>query len=262
MLRRKFLLGLAMSALCAVPAFAQGGAKPASLSVDDIIAKNIEAHGGLAKMQAIKTVKMTGKVIVQGGAMELPMTLQTKRPNMIRMEASFQGKALVQAYDGTTAWMVMPLMGKPDPEVMPADQAKDVIDQADIDGPLVDYKGKGHKVELVGKEDIEGTDTYKLKVTLKSGDVSYMYIDAGSFLEVKTTSKQKQQGTEVESDTFYSDFKDVNGVLFPFAIETRIGGKPVSQIVVEKIEPGIAVEDGFFKMPAKSPEKKDDVKKP
>jgi hypothetical protein len=162
---------------------------------------------------------------------------------------------MVQAYDGQTAWMIMPFMGSTDPEKMPEEQAKDFQEQADIDGPLVDYKEKGHTVELSGKEDMEGTDVYKLKVTLKNGDVRYIYLDGENFIELRRAGKYKRQGAEIEADTYFGDYKPVNDLMVPHAIESKVSGQTVSQITVEKVEMDVAMEDAIFKMPAKSAEK-------
>ncbi len=133
---------------------------------------------------------------------------------------------------------------------MQFDDAKDVVEQADMDGPIVDYKSKGNSVELLGKEDIEGSPAYKLKVSLKNGDVSYVYIDTETALQVKETSKRKQQGSEIEVDSYLTNFKPVNGVLFPFMIENKVAGKSVGQFTVDDIKANVAFDDGIFVMPA------------
>src|SRR5579884_2911594 len=125
-------------------------------TVDEIIAKNIQARGGADKLKSVQTIKATATMSM--GGMEIPGVIIQKRPQMARMEFTVQGLTAVQAYDGKEAWQVMPFMGKKDPELMSADEAKETEEDADIDGPLVDYKSKGHQVELLGKEKIEGTD--------------------------------------------------------------------------------------------------------
>jgi len=219
-------------------------------TVDELIAKNNKARGGIEKLKAVKTIKITGKFFMQG--MEAPAVMMFKRPRMVRSEFTLQGMTAVQAYDGTTAWMIMPFMGKTDPEKMTAEDAKDIEEQSDIDGPLVDYKEKGHKVELTGKEDMEGTPVYKIKVTLKGGDIRYIFLDGEHFLEVKGTAKRKTQGTEIEIDTYYSDFKAINGVMVPHAIESKVKDQIVSQVTLSKIEMNVEFPDSLFKMPAKA----------
>lgn len=230
-------------------------------TVDDLIKKNIEAHGGLAKLKAVKTMKATGKIIQQG--LEIPITLQQKRPGMVRMDAVFQGKSMVQSYDGETGWKIDPFQGNPEPEKVAGDDLKDLEQQSDLDGPLVDYKTKGHTVELIGKEELEGTPVYKLKLTLKKGDVREIYLDADTALELKVSSKRKTPGGEIDVDQFLGNYKPVNGLMFAFAIDTKVKGQTVNQIVIDKIETDVPIEDPLFKMPAKAAEKpKTEEKKP
>jgi outer membrane lipoprotein-sorting protein len=219
-------------------------------SVDDIVNKSIDARGGLDKLKAITTISMTGTATI-GPGIQAPVTVKQKRPSAVRMEFTIQGKALVQATDGKSPWMINPFEGSSDPQTMPADDAKDLDEQADIDGPLVDYKAKGNTVELVGKEDLEGSQVYKLKLTRKSGDVEYLYLDAGTYLEVKETNKRMQQGQEITIDTFMSNYKPVAGVLFPYSIEAKQGGTTQFQVTIDTVEVNKPVEDSIFKMPSK-----------
>lgn len=218
-------------------------------TVDDIVKKNIEARGGYDKIKSVNTTKMTGKVTAQG--MEMPVTMVKKRPNKTRMDVSMQGQTMVQAYDGETAWMINPFMGDPTPQAMPEAQAKSMKEEADFDGQLVDYKEKGHKVELIGKEDMEGTEVYKLKLTLKSGDIQYIYLDSEYYLPLKVTGKVKRGDTEIESDSYLSDYKEVDGLMMPFSIEQKMNGQTAAQITIEKVETNVAVPDSIFKMPVK-----------
>ena len=240
------ILGVAM-ALTAFLAL-QLVATAADLTVDEIIAKHFTARGGLDKIKAVKTVKMTAKIMNHG--MEVPGNMELKRPNMIRMEFTVQGQNIVQAFDGETGWMIMPLMGVKDPQKMPDEDIKEIKEQADFDGPLVDYKTKGNTAELIGKEPVEGTDAYKIKVTLKSGDVRYIYIDADSFLELKTTSMIKREGNDIQVDSYSGDYKEVKGLMLPFSIETKVKDQTVSQITIETIDMGVDLDDSMFKMPA------------
>jgi outer membrane lipoprotein-sorting protein len=241
MLRRLFLFVFAFAAL-ALPLSGQ--------TVDDLIAKNIQARGGLEKLKSVQSLRLTGKMTI-GPGMEAPITLEQKRPMRLRMEFVVQGLTGVQAYDGTSGWQIMPFMGKKDPEVMTADDVKDVEEEADIDGPLVDYQAKGHKVELLGKEKIEGTDAYKLKLTLKNGDVETVYLDADSYLEIKDEGKRTVRGNVVETETSIGDYKQVEGLTFPFSIESGIKGTEQKQkITVDKVELNVPLDDARFKMPA------------
>ncbi len=137
-------------------------------------------------------------------------------------------------------------------EKMPEEQARTVGKQADLDGPLVDYKQKGNTIELVGKEKMENFEAYKLKVTLKGGDVTFIYLDAKSFLERRVSFKQKEQGTEAEVDTYLGSYKPVNGVMIPYSFENRVGGVTVTQSTVENVELNAGLDDSLFRMPAKT----------
>jgi len=238
---RRCLTGLALGLLFALSASAQ--------TVDEIVAKNIEARGGLQKLKAIQALRMSGKMTM-GPGIEAPITMEMKRPSSVRMEISFQGNAGVQAYDGKTGWSISPFGGKKTAELMSPEDLKDAQEQADIDGPLVDYKAKGHTVESLGKEKVEGSDAYKLKVTLKNGDVNYVYLDADSFLDIKSESKRVVRGSEVETETTIGDYKEIGGVLIPHSFQSGAKGRPEKQnITVEKVELNPTIDDARFKMP-------------
>jgi len=222
-------------------------------TVDDIIAKNIQARGGMDKLKSVKSVKATA-TMTMGPGMEAPFTLTQKRPEMARIEFVVQGLTGIQAYDGSKAWQVMPFMGKKDPELMSADETKEIEETADLDGPLVDYKAKGHKVELLGKEKIEGTDAYKLKITLKNGDVQTDYVDADSFLVIKEATTRMVRGSEQDIESSIGDYKDVDGIIFPFAIESGMKGSDQKQkITISKVELNVPADDSLFKMPPPAP---------
>ena len=222
-------------------------------TVDEIIAKSVEARGGMEKLKALKSIRSTGKMEI-GPGIEAPGTMYLKRPNMARLEFTVQGLTAVQAYDGKSGWMIMPFTGKKDPEAMTADDTKEMEEDADIDGPLVDYKSKGHTVELLGKEKLEGTDAYKLKVTLKNGDIKTIYLDSDSYLEIKEEGKRMVRGSEQEFESALSDYREVDGLMFPFAIESGVKGSQQKQkLTIEKMELNVPVEDSNFKMPPPAP---------
>ena len=211
MLRRMILAG-ALLAWLAPMAVAE--------TADEVVAKYVAARGGMEKIKAIKSVKVTGKMVMGGGAMEAPFIQMKRRPKDSRTEFTFQGMTGVQAFDGggEVAWSIMPFMGKKDPEVAPAEETKLMSEEADFDEPLVDWKEKGHQIELIGKEQIEGADAFKIKLTRKNGNIDYVYIDAETGLEVKSEGKRVVRGTEVETETFMSDYKEVDGMPFPYTI--------------------------------------------
>jgi outer membrane lipoprotein-sorting protein len=253
MIRRALTPILSLVLLFCVQASAQ--------TVDEVVKKSIEAQGGVERLKAVKSIKVTGKIIQQG--LEIPITIQQKRPSMVRMDVTFQGKSQTVAYDGDTGWKTDPFQGSPDPEKVAGDELKELQEQSDMDGPLVDYKAKGHTVELMGKEDMEGTPVYKLKLTLKNGDIRYIFIDAANWLGLKVNLKRKTPGGEMEADQFVGNYKKVNGIMTAFSIETKVGGQTVNQIVLDKVEMDVPIDDSLFKMPAKPAEKpKTEDKKP
>jgi outer membrane lipoprotein-sorting protein len=219
-------------------------------TVDEIIAKNIEARGGMEKIKAVKSLKMTGLMTARGQVM--PFSVQMERPNSVRVEFTFQGKAVIQAYDGENGWKVMPFVGTPGPTKMTERDLRDIEEQADLDGPLVDYKSKGHSVEFLGKEDLEGVQVYKLKLTLKNGNVRTIDVNSSTNLELETSSKQMNQGQEIEVDAFLRDYKDTDGLMMPYSIEQKVAGETVSSFTVEKVEMNVDLDDALFKMPGEN----------
>jgi outer membrane lipoprotein-sorting protein len=241
---RRILTGIAALALFASVASA------ADPTVDELIAKNVKARGGMDKLKAVNSIRIHGRMVMAQG-MEAPFTMMQKRPKMTRTEFTLQGMTGMQVYDGKNAWMVMPFMGKKDPEAMPAEQAQMLDEQADMDGPLVDYKEKGNKVELLGKEQVEGADAYKLKITLKNGQERIVYLDAESGLEVKTEAKRTVRGSEVEGESYLSDYKEVNGLMMPFTMENGAKGQSMRQkMVIDSVETNVSLADSLFLMPA------------
>lgn len=222
-------------------------------TADEIIAKNIQALGGLAKLKAIQSVRVTGDFEAAG--MQAGFTQTFKRPLKMRADILVGGLTVTQAFDGQNGWQIVPFTGKKDAEPMAADDLKTVKEEADFDGPLMDYQQKGNKVELVGKEKLEGTDVYHLKVTLKNGDVRNIFLDADSFLAIKTVAKTTVRGNEVELEIAVGDYKSVDGIMFPFSVEQRsTGGQmPGQKITFKKVEFNVPVDDSIFKMPAPAP---------
>jgi hypothetical protein len=238
---------LALLGIVAVQPVGIAAAEPES--ADEVIAKYIEALGGRDKIDAVKTMRMTGKMVGMGG-LEIPMVIENKRPNKTRRELNFQGMTGVQAYDGTTGWFVMPFAGRLEPEKMSDEDLKGMEEQADMDGALVDYKKKGHKIELMGKEEEDGSEVYKLKVTKKGGDVDYYFLDAEYFLPIKIKGSRSRQGTVFEFEASLGDYKEVNGLLVAHSIAQTTGVMGGSTVTFEKVEINVDLPDERFAMPA------------
>jgi outer membrane lipoprotein-sorting protein len=223
-----------------------------AMTADELIAKNIEAKGGIAKIKAIESATARGKMQFTGDfAVELELKQTVVRAGKIRQEASLQGMTSVQAYDGKEGWQIQPFGGRKDPEKLSADDVKGLADESDIDGPLVDHKSKGHAVEYLGTEDVDGTEAHKLKVTLKSGDVKYYYFDPDYFLEIRVTTQRKIRGVEQEFETDMGNYEQVAGVYMPFSLESGPKGGPKGQkITIEKVDINTEVDDSMFSFPA------------
>jgi outer membrane lipoprotein-sorting protein len=223
-------------------------------TVDQVLAKYYEAKGGLAKMKTVTSMRITAKM--SGGPMDFPIVIEAKRPASVRVDVSIQGNQIIQAFDGKSGWSINPFQqsAKKDAEPMTPDEIREIEVQADMDGPLVDWQAKGHKVELQGHEAVEGSDTFKLKLTLKSGDIRTIFLDADSYLEVKQATKRKIRDTEIEAETTLGDYKDEGGLMIAHAMESGAKGMPQKQkVVIEKVEFNVPIADSRFAMPAKQP---------
>lgn len=257
---RRILLLISATALMSLPTFAQ--------TVDEIVANHIKAAGGYDKLKAVKTVRISGKVMF--GTIEAALTQENKRPNLTRTDISIQGKNLTIGYDGKVGWQINPFQGRMDAELLGEDDLKDIVEQADFDGPIIDAKEKGNKIEYSGKEPVEGTDTYKLTITLKNGDVRYYYLDTDSYLPLKIEQTTMIRGAARETFTIPGDYKEVEGLVFPFSVENgRKGSDQRQKVSFDKVELNPSVDDARFKMPAAAPapapkpeEKKPEEKKP
>lgn len=234
---------------CGVAALVFACVNAHAISVDELVAKNLEARGGAAKIQAIKTLKSEGKLLF-GGQLEVTFVQFQKAPESVRSEASLQGLTQVQAWDGKEAWQISPFQGRKDPEKMTTDDAKALADDAPIGGLLSDWQAHGSKVEYLGSEDVDGTEAHKLKVTLKNGDVEYVYLDPDHFLEIRTVAQRSVRGTQVETVNDYGDYEQVDGVYFPFSISTenKADGSR-QQTTVEHAEANVELADSLFAFP-------------
>ncbi|PYK59640.1 MAG: hypothetical protein DME43_08240 [Verrucomicrobia bacterium] len=236
---------LAVSAVCA-----QDKPQP---TVDELVAKNVAAKGGADALRALQSVRFTGKMLVNEGQIQLAYVETKKRPGEVRSEVTLQGMTAIQAYDSQQGWKVSPFQGRKDPEKMSADDTKSLMEEAEIDGPLVDWKAKGSTVEYLGTEDVDGTLAHKLKVVRKNGDVTFVYLDPDAFLEIRKTTQRVEQGAQVEVETDVGDYEKIAGVFLPFSIESGRKGDPDKQkIIIDKAEGNIPVDDAIFRFPTAS----------
>jgi hypothetical protein len=241
--RRLSLFGVALAAIVTVVS-----AAPPS-TVDSVVADYVAARGGVAKIRSIQTLRQTGRAIAEPGR-EAPVMRELKRPGKIRFEFTVQGITAVYVSDGTQGWQVSPFEGDLTPRPLPEEAVLEAMEQADIEGPIVDWKLKGHKLELAGSEVVNGREAYKLKLTLKSGDVLFDYIDVKSHYLVRTESTRLIRGLNVQLQTTFADHKKSAGVLFPRSVEVEAAGRPKKlRVVVDKIEVNPPLDDARFAMP-------------
>ena len=240
-------LGAVLLLLSFAPAFA------ADPTVDEIVARYVAARGGLKKIRAIETLRQTGRITSGAGRTALAVR-ELKRPSRTRFAFTVQGVTGVYVSDGTAGWQVSPFDGQMEPAALPAEAVADAAEQADIEGPLVDWKAKGHKVELVGRERVAGKEAYKLKVTLKSGTIRHEYVDVERGTLVRSDTTRQVRGHLVATETTFADFKKSGGVLFPRRIEVQAVGRPQRlTIVLDKVEVNPPLADARFQKPPGAP---------
>lgn len=244
---RSTLLKVTALALCAAPLSGQ--------SADSLIAKYIQASGGMARIQALQTLRRTGKY-TGGGGFEAVVVQENKRPNSVREEFSIQGMTGINAYDGHNGWKIEPWQGKRDAEALGEEEMHGILDDADFDGPLVNYQAKGNKVEYQGIVQIEGSDAHKLKVTRPNGDVSFYYLDTEYYVPIRIDTQRMIRGAPQEFETSLGDYKQVAGVYLPFSSESGAKGSSSadrSKITYDKIEANVSLDEQRFARPGARP---------
>ena len=222
-------------------------------TADELVTRNVEAKGGLDSIHAIKSLRLSGHMRIQQDTVELDYVTLIKQPGSVRYEAALQGLTQVQAFDGEQAWQINPFQGRKDPEKLAADDAKGMSeDAADFAGPLVDYKAKGYKLDYLGREDVDGTEAYKLRVARANGDLTTVYLDPDYFLEIRTINRRIEHGVPVETVVDYGDYEKVAGVFLPFSQESGLKGSSDRQKVqFDKAEANLDAGDGLFHFPGK-----------
>jgi outer membrane lipoprotein-sorting protein len=259
----------------------------AKLSITQIVDKHVAARGGLPAWRAVQTLSVSGtmdagsadstarsaKIAREGmGAtvksqrpdmannadkaqanaqVQLPFTLEMKRPRKSRLEIVFAGKTAVQVYDGTNGWKLRPFLNRSDVEPFTAEETKSADGKSDFEGPLLDYAAKGSKVELEGVEPVDGHDAYKLKLTLKNGDVQHIWIDAQSFLDVKIEGIPRRMDGRMRSVWVYQrDFRPVQGVMVPYLYETAVeGAVQTHKMTIQSVTVNRSLDDARFAKP-------------
>ena len=221
-----------------------------SQTVDELVAKNIEAKGGLDKIKAVKTRRITGRAEQSDGP-PLNVVIENERPDEIRQDITIAGMTMVQAYDGKAGWTIQPFSGRKDPQYMGEDDLRDLTIDADIDGPLVDYKAKGNIVEFMGHDTVDGDDALRLKVTLKNGDIEYFDLDPDTYLEIRRESQEFIRGSVKEQVTEYGSYKPVADVMYPFSMAIWPKSDPTQALTVtiDKVEVNVPLAESVFVVP-------------
>ena len=243
---------VAFAGACAIAGAASADAVE---SADALVAKNLAARGGAEKLAALKSVSFAGETR-SSGDFRLKFAQVQSRLNAasgacaVRFELSVQGLTVIQAYDGKIGWRVNPFQGRKTAERVGDDEARSLADNASIDGALLAARAKGSAVEYLGREDVDGTDAYKLRVSERDGDVFTYYLDPDTFLEIKILERRKFRGAENETETELGEYEKVGGVYFPFSIASGAKNSTNKQVTtLESGEANPAVAADLFAMP-------------
>jgi outer membrane lipoprotein-sorting protein len=220
-------------------------------NVDEIIAKHIEAMGGADKWKTIKSMQMNNKFSVQGMDIESKTTIVAGKS--LRTEVSVMGQEIITAVDGETGWMQRPAMmgGTGEPEDMPGALIKETLKQTNLGGSLFSYKEKGATMELVGKEKLDGADVYHLKMTEKNGEVTNLFLSASTYYTLKSAGKRNVQGQDIDAEVNFSNFKQIEGLTFPFTMETPSPMGGTMTIETDSIKLNPTIDESIFKKPGK-----------
>jgi outer membrane lipoprotein-sorting protein len=223
-----------------------------AMTADELVAKNLAARGGAEKLKTVQSVRWTGKARFGTGiyAVEADYAAVARQPGRVRASYNIQGFDNVYAYDGRDAWKVEPGGGRKDAERLSADEAKNLVEVADFQGWLVDYKAKGHKVAYLGTEDIDGTLAHKLKLTRANGDFHYLFIDPDHFLEIRIETHRWVRGVEQIFEADLGEYEEVGGTFWPYLMVEGPKGVPDrTTTIVEKVELNVPVDDALFRIP-------------
>ncbi len=250
-----------------------------------IVKKNVDARGGLQDWRAVESMTLSGLmdagkvrsneaikasmrmptsgVSVRRAVAEklknteqedktvrLPFVMEVERPRKMRLEIVFQNQTAIQVYDGSHGWKLRPFLNRHEVETFTADEMKLASEQQELDGPLIDYARKGNRVELEGTEPVEGRDAYKIKVTLKDGQVRHVWLDKESYLDVKIDGSRTMDGKSRPVSTYLRDYKSVNGLMIPHVMETSVEGVAGSEkIVIDKVALNAPIAKTRFEKP-------------
>lgn len=223
-------------------------------SVDEILSKYFENTGGISNWKALQSMKVEGSMNMQG--MDLEFNMITKRPDLQRMQIKVQGMEIVQAYDGKDAWMINPFASGTEPVKMTGEEAKEMTDRK-FEDEFIDYKSKGHEVTLLGQEEIDGVKCHKVQIIKNKNndkeDVTEIhYFDAENFVPIMVVAYARSGPMKgAESNTYLSDYQEVNGFMIPFSTETKMNGQSLMKMTFKNVSLNEQVEDTIFAFPKK-----------
>lgn len=240
--------------LLAAAAFAFFVVSLSAQTADEVVSKYLAARGGAEKIKSVKSERVTGTISF-GSETEGPFLIERQRPLKLYMQITINGMTLIRSYDGkSSGWIYNPFTANPGVQAMTDVDLRNILDEADFDGPFVDYKGKGNQIEFVDKEEVLGKTAYKLKLTNKLGDSSFFYFDADTNLLLKWEGDRKVGTQNFPWESFFHDFRDVQGLKYPFLIESAAPGTDQRQkITAEKIEINVPIDAARFSKPNPPP---------
>lgn len=222
----------------------------AAQTAAEVVKKALDARGGINKIRAVQSERISGKISFSHG-LEGTVVLELKRPHKLHSEIIVEGQRILRVYDGKSAgWTVNPFEENKDVQAMSAEEVKGMTDEADLDGPLVDYKAKGTQIELIGKEDLDSKPVYRLKLTNKNGDVRSYLIDASTFLTAKWEGIRKIGDRQLPWECTLSDYREIEGLKYPFKIDQGSPGTDFQQtLTIEKVEIDPKMDESHFDEP-------------
>jgi hypothetical protein len=214
-------------------------------TLDEVLAKHAAAHGGLEKWRAVNTLIITGIQVAFSNA--APFVFEWQRPDSSRFEQSMLEMKITVAHDGTATSWIHPLLGIEQPAAVPENQAALARRAAEFESPLMDAAAKGNKVELLGKEEVDGQPALKLKVTRKEGAEETWYLDPSSYLEIARFDRTLDLPDAKDRWTYYSDFRTVDGLVIPHRQDQEYSIRHVS-LTVEKVQINPQIDPERFKL--------------
>ena len=218
-------------------------------TVDDIVAKHIEALGGAEAIAKVQTIRVTGSMSMGMG--DAPVVVEFKRPDKQRTDFFVMGMSGTRAYDGAHGWQVMPFGGNTSAELMPDAEARSMASQLPFLDPLVGAKARGDSLVLLGKAKVDGTEMWRIKLLGPNKRTAVYYLDTETFLLMKEESKRVMRGQEVDAETVFGDYKEIQGLMVPFTRTSSMAGMDRRQVMsCDKVEVNIPIDDARFAVPA------------